>query len=65
MLLYLGYILLVASSVLFFATLHTNTGAPHEPLFDSEQFVHDGVMFLGLPLVLPSSSPGSASGSPP
>ena len=51
-LLYLGYILLVASSVLFFATLHTDSGAPHEALFDSEQFVNDGVLFLGLPLVL-------------
>ncbi len=51
-LLYLGYILLVASSVLFFATLHTDTGAPHEPLFDSEQFVDEGVLFLGLPMVL-------------
>ncbi len=51
-LLYLGYILLVACSVLFFATLHTESGALHDALFDSEQFVHEGVLFLGLPLIL-------------
>lgn len=52
-LLYLGYILMVASAVLYFASLHNpETGALRESLFDSEQWVQEGVIFLGPPLVL-------------
>jgi hypothetical protein len=52
-LLYLGYILMVAAAVLYFASLHSpDTGALRESLFDSEQWVQEGVIFLGPPLVL-------------
>lgn len=52
-LLYLGYILMVASAVLFFASLHNpENGSLRESLFDSEQWVQEGVIFLGPALVL-------------
>jgi hypothetical protein len=52
-LLYLGYVLMVASAVLYFASLHSpETGALRESLFDSEQWVQEGVIFLGPALVL-------------
>ncbi len=52
-LLYLGYILMVAAAVLFFASLHNpESGALRESLFDSEQWVQEGVIFLGPALVL-------------
>jgi hypothetical protein len=52
-LMYLGYILMVASAVLFFASLHSpETGKLRESLFDAEQWVQEGVVFLGPALVL-------------
>jgi hypothetical protein len=52
-LLYVGYILMVASAVLYFASLHNpESGVLRESLFDSEQWVQEGVTFLGPPLVL-------------
>ncbi len=52
-LLYLGYILMVAAAVLFFASLHNpESGSLRESLFDSEQWVQEGVTFLGPALVL-------------
>jgi hypothetical protein len=52
-LLYLGYVTLVASAVLYFASLHDPaSGALRESQFDSESWVHQGVLFLGVPLVL-------------
>jgi hypothetical protein len=51
-LLYLGYVVLVASAVLYFASLHApQTGALLPPQFDSESWVHEGLLFLGVPLV--------------
>lgn len=49
---YLGYILLVAASVLMFASLHDEQGTLLENTFDPEQWVQDGILFLGIPLVL-------------
>jgi len=52
-LLYLGYILMVAAAVLYFASLYApDTGALRESQFDSEQWVQEGVIFLGPALVL-------------
>lgn len=52
-LLYLGYILMVATAVLYFASLHSpDTGALREAGFESESWVQEGVTFLGPPLVL-------------
>jgi hypothetical protein len=52
-LLYLGYVVLVAAAVLYFASLHDPaSGALRESSFDSETWVHQGVLFLGVPLVL-------------
>jgi hypothetical protein len=52
-LLYLGYILMVAAAVLYFASLYSpDTGRLRESLFDSEQWVQEGVIFLGPALVL-------------
>jgi len=51
-LLYLGYVVLVASAVLYFSSLHDpSTGALREAQFDSEEWVHGGVLFVGVPLV--------------
>lgn len=49
---YLGYILLVAASVLMFASLHDEKGKILESTFDPEQWVQNGILFLGIPLVL-------------
>lgn len=49
---YLGYVLLVAASVLMFASLHDEKGKLLENTFDPEQWVQDGILFLGIPLVL-------------
>ncbi len=52
-LLYLGYVVLVAASVLYFASLHDPAnGTLRESQFDSETWVHQGLLFLGVPLVL-------------
>jgi len=51
-LMYLGYVVLVASAVLYFASLHDPaTGALRAAQFDSEEWVQSGVLFLGVPLV--------------
>jgi hypothetical protein len=51
-LLYLGYVVLVASAVLYFNSLHDpQSFALREAQFDSESWVHEGVFFLGVPLV--------------
>jgi hypothetical protein len=51
-LLYLGYVVLVASAVLYFSSLHDpQSGALRAAQFDSEEWVHQGVLFLGVPLV--------------
>ena len=49
---YLGYVLLVAASVLMFASLHDEKGKLLESTFDPEQWVQDGILFLGIPLVI-------------
>jgi hypothetical protein len=49
---YLGYILLVAASVLMFASLHDEKGKLLENTFDPEQWVQNGILFLGIPMVL-------------
>ena len=49
---YLGYVLLVAASVLMFASLHDEKGKLLENTFDPEAWVQDGILFLGIPLVL-------------
>ena len=49
---YLGYVLLVAASVLMFASLHDEKGKLLETTFDPEAWVQDGILFLGIPLVV-------------
>ncbi|MGH7747876.1 MAG: hypothetical protein ACREQ5_24415, partial [Candidatus Dormibacteria bacterium] len=49
---YLGYVLLVAASVLMFASLHDEKGKLLENTFDPEEWVQAGILFLGIPLVL-------------
>lgn len=52
-LLYSGYILLVAGAALFFSSLHdVKTGHLLESQFDPEQWVREGIVFLGVPLVI-------------
>ena len=51
--LYGGYILLVSSAVLFYSSLHdAKSGELLESQFDAEQWVRDGIFFLGVPLVI-------------
>lgn len=50
---YMGYVLLVAISVLYYGDLHAiKNGALIESQFDSEEWVREGILFLGLPLVM-------------
>lgn len=50
---YLGYIVMVASAVLFYGSLHApGSGALRENQFDSEEWVRGGIIFLGVPLVI-------------
>lgn len=52
-LVYLGYIMLVGTAVLFFSSLHVQTtSAAIEPQFESEGFVENGLLFLGTSLVI-------------
>jgi preprotein translocase subunit Sec61beta len=52
-LLFCGYIILVAVLVLFFSSLHLQaTGEKLEPLFESEYWVRLGIVQLGAPLLL-------------
>lgn len=50
---YSGYVLLVAVSVLYYSDLHVH-GSHNlvESQFDSEEWVREGILFLGVPLVL-------------
>ncbi len=51
--LYGGYILLVSAAVLFFSSLHDAvSGTLLESQFDAEQWVREGILFLGVPLVV-------------
>ena len=49
---FVGYILLVAAAVLMFASLHSESGKLLESSFDAESWVKQGILFLGVPLVL-------------
>jgi hypothetical protein len=50
---YLGYVLLVAVSVLYYSDLHVHgTHNLIESQFDSEEWVREGILFLGVPLVI-------------
>jgi hypothetical protein len=50
---YLGYVLLVAISVLYYSDLHVHgTHNVIESQFDSEEWVREGILFLGVPLVI-------------
>jgi LPXTG-motif cell wall-anchored protein len=48
---YLGYLLAVASAVLFFSSVKTAEGSV-EPLFESENFSDTGLLFLGVAFVV-------------
>ncbi len=51
--LYGGYILLVSAAVLFYSSLHDAQSATLlEAQFDAEQWVREGILFLGVPLVI-------------
>lgn len=51
-LLYLGYVMLVATAMLYYTTQHVaGTGAPVESLFESERYPQLGVLLLGIPLL--------------
>lgn len=51
--LYPGYISLVAVTVLFYSSLHeVGTLRLVESQFDSEEWVREGILFLGIPLVI-------------
>jgi hypothetical protein len=48
-----GYLMLVATAVLFFSSLREHgTGAPLEPQFESEAWPSLGIVQLGVPLIL-------------
>lgn len=49
---FLGYVLLVAASVLLFASLHDESGKLLPSTFDPEEWVKEGILFLGIPLVI-------------
>ncbi|HEX4218778.1 MAG TPA: hypothetical protein VHZ02_10445 [Acidimicrobiales bacterium] len=51
--LYGGYVLLVSAAVLFYSSLHDAKSATllHSQ-FDAEEWVRDGILFLGVPLVI-------------
>jgi hypothetical protein len=51
--LYGGYILLVSATVLFYSNLHdAESGTLLEAQFDAEQWIREGILFLGVPLVI-------------
>ncbi|MGA7417664.1 MAG: hypothetical protein WBW80_06695 [Acidimicrobiales bacterium] len=51
--LYGAYILLVSAAVLFFSSLHdAESTTLLESQFDAEQWVREGILFLGVPLVI-------------
>ena len=49
---FVGYILMVSSAVLLFASLHDQSGKLLESSFDPESWVKQGILFLGMPLVI-------------
>ena len=51
-LMFVGYILMVSSAVLLFASLHDQSGKLLESSFDPESWVQSGILFLGIPLVM-------------
>ena len=51
-LMFVGYILLVSAAVLMFASLHSQSGKLLESSFDPESWVKQGILFLGIPLVI-------------
>ena len=51
-LLYLGYVMLVATAMLYYTTQHiAGTGESPESLFESERYPQLGVLLLGIPLL--------------
>jgi hypothetical protein len=51
-LLYLGYVMLVATAMLYYTTQHVaGTGESTESLFESERYPQLGVLLLGIPLL--------------
>jgi hypothetical protein len=51
-LLYLGYVMLVATAMLYYTTQHVvGTGGAPESLFESERYPQLGVLLLGIPLL--------------
>ena len=51
--LYGGYVLLVTATVLFYSSLHdAESAALLHSQFDAEEWVRDGILFLGVPLVI-------------
>ena len=51
-LLYLGYIMLVATAVLFFSAVRGGAGGSAHPLFESEMWPQIGLVLLGVPFVV-------------
>ena len=51
-LMFLGYILLVSSAVLMFSSLFDEKGKLLESAFDPEEWVRQGILFLGIPLII-------------
>ena len=49
---FLGYVLLVAASVVLFASLHDQSGTLLVSTFDPDEWVREGILFLGIPLVI-------------
>lgn len=49
---FIGYILLVAATVLMYASLHNQRGVLLESTFDAELWVKEGILFLGIPLTM-------------
>jgi len=49
---FLGYIVLVAATSAFFGSIHDETGKLVESPFEAENYLRDGIIFLGTPLVL-------------
>jgi hypothetical protein len=51
--LYAGYVLLVSAAVLFYSSLHDAESATLlRSQFDAEEWVREGILFLGVPLVI-------------
>jgi hypothetical protein len=51
--LFCGYVTLVATSVLFFSSLHVQaTGTRLAPIFESEAWAQQGIVLLAVPLLI-------------